>query len=197
MVWRKGICRESLLNCRRTLRKGLNLQNDPVDRLAKRGNPARKGSPLAPTFYRLAVRRAGENSLLATRVVVACCAGARKGEPPRLFCPCRSKVALLRWFAHIAPVAPQGIIAASATGRPLPFFAPQRRGAMVRVGKYFFSLLLLSSANGSPALSALQCPKKSSRGSLAQFFRPLRMLRLAASATGSARLRIPLTAIGK
>ena len=31
---------------RRALRKGLNLQNDPVDRFAKRGNPAREGSPL-------------------------------------------------------------------------------------------------------------------------------------------------------
>ena len=147
MVWRKGICRESLLNCRRTLRKGLNLQNDPVDRLAKRGNPAGKGSPLAPTFYRLSFRRAGENSLLATRVVVACCAGARKGEPPLLFCPCRSKVALLRWFAHIAPVAPPRNYRCFRHRRPLPFFAPQRRDAMVRVGKYFFSLLLLSSAN--------------------------------------------------
>ena len=127
MVWRKGICRESLLNCRRTLRKGLNLQNDPVDRLAKRGNPARKGSPLAPTFYRLSFRRAGENSLLAARVLVACCAGARKGEPPLLFCPCRSKVALLRLLARIAPVAPQGIVAVSATGgAPIP--CPSKEG---------------------------------------------------------------------
>ena len=41
-------------------------------------------------------------------------------------------------------------------------------------------------------LAALRCPKKSSRCSLARFFRPLRMLRLAASATGGARLRIPI-----
>ena len=35
---------------RRALRKGLNLQNDPVDRFAKRGNPAREGSPLLANF---------------------------------------------------------------------------------------------------------------------------------------------------
>ena len=35
---------------RRALRKGLNLQNDPVDRFAKRGNPAREGSPLPADF---------------------------------------------------------------------------------------------------------------------------------------------------
>ena len=40
-------------------------------------------------------------------------------------------------------------------------------------------------------LAALRCPKKSSRCSLARFFRPLRVLRLAASATGGARLRTP------
>ena len=37
----------------------------------------------------------------------------------------------------------------------------------------------------------MRCPKKSSRCSLARFFRPLRVLRLAASATGGARLRTP------
>ena len=35
---------------RRALRKELNLQNDPVDRFAKRGNPAREGSPLLANF---------------------------------------------------------------------------------------------------------------------------------------------------
>ena len=40
--------------------------------------------------------------------------------------------------------------------------------------------------------TALRCPKKSSRCSLARFFRPLRVLRLAASATGGARLRTPV-----
>ena len=40
-------------------------------------------------------------------------------------------------------------------------------------------------------LAALRCPKISSRCSLARFFRPLRVLRLAASATGGARLRTP------
>ena len=46
-------------------------------------------------------------------------------------------------------------------------------------------------AAGASAPSALRCPKKSSRYSLARFFRPLRVLRLAASATGGARLRTP------
>ena len=46
-------------------------------------------------------------------------------------------------------------------------------------------------AAGASAPSALRCPKKSSRCSLARFFRPLRVLRLAASATGGARLRTP------
>ena len=44
-----------------------------------------------------------------------------KGEPPPLSCPCRSNVALLRFLARIAPVAPQGIVAVSATGgAPIP-----------------------------------------------------------------------------
>ena len=38
---------------------------------------------------------------------------------------------------------------------------------------------------------ALRYPKKSSHYSFARFFRPLRILRLASSATGGARLRIP------
>ena len=37
----------------------------------------------------------------------------------------------------------------------------------------------------------MRCPKKSSHYSFARFFRPLRILRLASSATGGARLRIP------
>ena len=116
-----------------------------------------------------------------------------KGEPPPLSRPCRSKVALLRWFARIAPVAPQGIVAASATGgAPIP--CPSKEGNYGVGEQILFSPPLLSSANLSPTPSALRCPKKSSRCSLTRFFRPLRMLRLAASATGSARLRIPLTA---
>ena len=31
---------------RRALRRGMNLQNDPADRFAKRGRPAREGAPL-------------------------------------------------------------------------------------------------------------------------------------------------------
>ena len=46
-------------------------------------------------------------------------------------------------------------------------------------------------AAGAFAPTALRCPKISSRCSLARFFRPLRVLRLAASATGGARLRTP------
>ena len=46
-------------------------------------------------------------------------------------------------------------------------------------------------ATGVSALTALRCPKKSSHYSIARFFRPLRILRLASSATGGARLRIP------
>ena len=46
-------------------------------------------------------------------------------------------------------------------------------------------------AAGASAPTALRCPKISSRCSLARFFRPLRVLRLAASATGGARLRTP------
>ena len=50
-----------------------------------------------------------------------------KGEPPPLSLPCRSKVALLRWFARIDPVAPQGIVAASAIGgAPIP--CPSKEG---------------------------------------------------------------------
>ena len=46
-------------------------------------------------------------------------------------------------------------------------------------------------AAGASAPTALRCSKKSLRCSLARFFRPLRVLRLAASATGGARLRTP------
>ena len=46
-------------------------------------------------------------------------------------------------------------------------------------------------SHGVFAPSALRYPKKSLRCSLARFFRPLRVLRLAASATGGARLRTP------
>ena len=37
---------------RRALRKGLNLQNDPAECFAKRGNPAREGSPLLVSYER-------------------------------------------------------------------------------------------------------------------------------------------------
>ena len=47
-------------------------------------------------------------------------------------------------------------------------------------------------SHGVFAPTALRCPKKSSRCSLARFFRPPRVLRLAASATGGARFRTPV-----
>ena len=50
---------------------------------------------------------------------------------------------------------------------------------------------MLIRCSGRICPTALRCPKKSSRCSLARFFRPLRVLRLAASATGGARLRTP------
>ena len=46
-------------------------------------------------------------------------------------------------------------------------------------------------AAGASAPSALRYPKRTSRCSLARSFRPLRVLRLAASATGGARLPTP------
>ena len=45
-----------------------------------------------------------------------------------------------------------------------------------------------------PTPSILRCPEKLSRCSLARLFRPLRMFRLTASATGGIRLCIPLPA---
>ena len=50
---------------------------------------------------------------------------------------------------------------------------------------------MLIGCHGVFAPTALRCSKKSSRCSLARFFRPLRMLHLAASATGGAQLRTP------
>ena len=49
-------------------------------------------------------------------------------------------------------------------------------------------------SHGVFAPSALRYPKRTSRCSLARSFRPLRVLRLAASATGGARLRTPYPA---
>ena len=58
-----------------------------------------------------------------------------------------------------------------------------------RLGSVTFCATITRPIGG---LAALRCPEKSSRCSLARFFRPLRMLRLAASATGGAQLRIPI-----
>ena len=70
------------------------------------------------------------------------------------------------------------------------------------MGAFSFSLRHHSPPHFPPAagmlprqiavLTALRCPKKSSHYSFARFFRPLRILRLASSATGGARLRIPI-----
>ena len=185
---------------------------------------------MAPTFYRRSFRRAGENSLLAARVVVACrrgkvlqkvliCTPIRRGLPFA-----RAKGSKTRSGIPRGPNAPERPLGKPKDGFPkrglngacrvsaTHFYRPPRWSAEGRTttpvpsseegnhgagGQILFSLPLLSLANRSPTSPALRCPKKSSRCSLARFFRPLRMLRLAASVTGSARLRIPLTATGK
>ena len=81
---------------------------------------------------------------------------------------------------------------------PLPVPLPRSGGGAVWASSCLFKFLsqqrdfLRLTPRQIAVLAALRCPKKSSRCSLARFFRPLRMLRLAASATGGARLRIPI-----
>ncbi len=81
--------------------------------------------------------------------------------------------------------------AGAQKGEPPPLSPPQRRGTMGQVKQILYSLQnrFLGKSQSLPPCGAR---KKSSRCSLARFFRPLRMLRLAASATGGARLRIPI-----
>ena len=80
---------------------------------------------------------------------------------------------------------------------PLPVPLPRSGGGAVWANSCLFKFrsrqrdFLRCTPWPIAVLAALRCPKKSSRCSLARFFRPLRMLRLAASATGGARLRTP------
>ena len=80
---------------------------------------------------------------------------------------------------------------------PLPVPLPRGGGGAVWVNNCLFKFqsrqrdFLRHIPRQIAVLAALRCPKKSSRCSLARFFRPLRVLRLAASATGGARLRTP------
>ena len=73
----------------------------------------------------------------------------------------------------------------SCAGYGFRFFSVEKSKSALRTD----ALQRTPAAASAP--SALRCPKKSSRCSLARFFRPLRVLRLAASATGGARLRTP------
>ena len=81
---------------------------------------------------------------------------------------------------------------------PLPVPLPRSGGGAVWANSCLFKFRsrqrdsLCLTPRQIAVLAALRCPKKSSRCSLARFFRPLRMLHLAASATGGARLRIPI-----
>ena len=119
---------------------------------------------------------------------------------PRLHAPASSKEQKIRLIVLIRYRWFTFTISQSSRRRicPLPVPLPRSGGGPsgqiaaysgLRLGSVTFCASLLGQ---SAALAALRCPKKSSRCSLARFFRPLRMLRLAASATGGARLRIPI-----
>ena len=69
----------------------------------------------------------------------------------------------------------------------LGVFSQSKRATNCATPRYY-SFLLFARLPCSPGL---RFPKKSSRCSPARFFRPRRVLRLAASATGGARLRTP------
>ena len=58
---------------RRALRKGLNLQNDPVDRFAKRGNPAREGSPLLAGYTDYPFTEQVKTVYWRSVMVIVCC----------------------------------------------------------------------------------------------------------------------------
>ena len=58
---------------RRALRKGLNLQNDPADRFAKRGNPAREGSPLLAGFTDYPFTEQVKTVYWRSVMVIDCC----------------------------------------------------------------------------------------------------------------------------
>ena len=118
--------------------------------------------------------------------------------PSALRCPKKSsRCSLARFFRPLRVLR----LAASATGGarlrtpyPSPVAGEGPSGQIaaysgLRLGSVTFCASLLGKSQSLPPCGAR---KKSSRCSLARFFRPLRMLRLAASATGGARLRIPI-----
>ena len=122
----------------------------------------------------------GDRFPLDEPLSVACSAGYER---------CRS---IVRTAHRYAPKVAAGASAPSPSPSPVAGEGPSGQIAAysgLRLGSVTFCASLLGQ---SAALAALRCPKKSSRCSLARFFRPLRMLRLAASATGGARLRIPI-----
>ena len=122
----------------------------------------------------------GDSFPLDEPLSVACSAGYER---------CKS---IVRTAHRYAPKVAAGAFAPSPSPSPVAGEGPSGQIAAysgLRLGSVTFCASLLGQ---SAALAALRCPKKSSRCSLARFFRPLRMLRLAASATGGARLRIPI-----
>ena len=122
----------------------------------------------------------GDSFPLDEPLSVACSAGYER---------CKS---IVRTAHRYAPKVAAGAFAPSPSPSPVAGEGPSGQIAAysgLRLGSVTFCASLLGQ---SAALAALRCPKKSSRCSLARFFRPLRVLRLAASATGGARLRIPI-----
>ena len=132
------------------------------------------------------------------------CAQIRSQGSRRRICPHRLAVpekifALLACsIFSTAADAPPRCIRHWRRSAPHPLPLPRGGGGAVWVNNCLFKFqsrqrdFLRLTPRQIAVLAALRCPKKSSRCSLARFFRPLRMLRLAASATGGARLRIPI-----
>ena len=122
----------------------------------------------------------GDRFPLDEPLSVACSAGYER---------CRS---IVRTAHRYAPKVAAGASAPSPSPSPVAGEGPS--GQIAAYSNFGLGSVTSCGAllGQSAALAALRCPKKSSRCSLARFFRPLRMLRLAASATGGARLRIPI-----
>ena len=132
------------------------------------------------------------------------CAQIRSQSSRRRICPHRLAVpekifALLACsIFSTAAGAPPRCIRHWRCSAPHPLPLPRSGGGAVWANSCLFKFrsrqrdFLRCTPWPIAVLAALRCPKKSSRCSLARFFRPLRMLRLAASATGGARLRIPI-----
>ena len=132
------------------------------------------------------------------------CAQIRSQGSRRRICPHRLAVPekiftlLACSIFSTATGAPPRCIRHWRRSAPHPLPLPRSGGGAVWVNNCLFKFqsrqrdFLRLTPRQIAVLAALRCPKKSSRCSLARFFRPLRMLRLAASATGGARLRIPI-----